>query len=108
LLTRGNESVDLNNLSNDEFNSRFPGRAGGLGAFFIASTEELKMLGGFNTKYTTWGGEDGEIYDKIDRTGTIKKIPLKYTDIRLFHLNHFSDRENIRYFNREEYIRNNF
>jgi hypothetical protein len=91
-----------------EVSSRFENRAGGLGAFFITNTSNLKSYGGFNLKFTTWGGEDGEIYDKIYRDGSIKKIPCNRDVIRLFHLSHVSDRENINYFNKEEYVRNNF
>jgi len=91
-----------------EVSSRFPGRAGMLGAFFITDTDNLKKHGGFNTKFTCWGGEDGEIYDKIYRDGTIKKIPVNRNQIRLFHLSHFSDRSNINYFNHDEYVKNNF
>ena len=91
-----------------EVNSRFPGRAGGLGAFFITNTENLRKHNGFNTKFTTWGGEDGEIYDRIDRDGSIKKISIKNDSIKLFHLSHVSDRENINYFNHDEYVRNNY
>lgn len=88
--------------------SRFQGRAGGLGAFFITNTNNLKSNGGFNEKFTTWGGEDGEIYDKINRDGSIKKIPCNRDVIRLFHLSHVSDRSNINYFNHDEYVRNNY
>ena len=89
-------------------NSRFPGRAGMLGAFFITNTLNLKKHSGFNTKFTTWGGEDGEIYDKIWRDNEIKKVQIKKDIIKLFHLNHITDRENINYFNNEEYVRLNF
>ena len=88
--------------------SRFPGRAGGLGAFYITNTQNLKDHKGFNLNYTAWGGEDGEIYDKIYRDGSIQKIPCNNEMIKLYHLSHFSDRENINYFNREEYIKNNY
>jgi len=94
--------------SNFQVTSRFPGRAGGLGAFYITNTENLRKHNGFNTKYTTWGGEDGEIYDRIDRDGSIKKVSIKNDNIKLFHLSHFSDRENINYFNHDEYVRNNY
>lgn len=88
--------------------SRFPGRAGGLGAFFITNTNNLKKNGGFNEKFTTWGGEDGEIYHKINMDESIKKIACNKEIIRLFHLSHISERDNINYFNREEYTKNNF
>lgn len=88
--------------------ARFPNRAGGLGAFFITDTNDLKLRGGFNEKFTTWGGEDGEIYNKIHQDKNVKKFIIKNDLIRLFHLNHFSDRDNINYFNRAEYICNNF
>jgi hypothetical protein len=95
------------NPLNFECTSRFPGRSGGLGAFFITNTKNLKSHNGFNTNFTTWGGEDGEIYDKIFNDGTIVKKRCTRDVLRLFHLPHFSDRENINYFNREEYTINN-
>jgi hypothetical protein len=88
--------------------ARFEGRAGGLGAFFITDANDLKLRGGFNEKFTTWGGEDGEIYNKIHEDKNIKKFIIKNDTIRLFHLNHFLDRENINYYNAEEYISNNY
>lgn len=91
-----------------EVSSRFPGRAGGLGAFFITNTNNLKNHGGFNLKFNCWGGEDGEIYDKIYRDGSIQKVPCNRQTIRLYHLSHVSDRGNINYFNPEEYIKNNY
>jgi len=105
--TRKIVSTDATPLS-FEVTSRFPGRAGGLGAFYITNTENLRKHNGFNTKYTTWGGEDGEVYDRIDRDSSIKKVSIKNDNIKLFHLSHFFDRENINYFNHDEYVRNNF
>jgi len=98
-------SADPNTLP---YTNRFPGRAGGLGAFFITDTDNLKKHNGFDEKFTTWGGEDGEIYGKIYQDNEIKKIPLTNDQITLYHLNHFSNREDIRYFDRDEYIRNNY
>lgn len=88
--------------------SRFPGRAGMLGALFITNTENLKAHGGFDLKFTTWGGEDGEIYDKIWRDNSITKLPVRRDKIKLYHLSHVSDRSNINYFNHDEYVRNNY
>ena len=98
-------SSDPNTLP---YTNRFPGRAGGLGAFFITDTDNLKKHHGFDEKFTTWGGEDGEIYDKINQDSKIKKIVSTNDKITLYHLNHFSNRSDIRYFNNDEYIRNNF
>ena len=91
-----------------EMSSRFPGRAGTLGAFYITNTDNLKKHGGFSLKFTTWGGEDGEIYDKIYRDGEIIKYQIRRDEIKLYHLNHIVALEDINYFNREEYIKNNF
>lgn len=99
------DSVDPDTLP---FTTRFPGRAGGLGALFITDTVNLKKHNGFNEKFTTWGGEDGEIYDKICRDDKITKVATTSDKITLYHLNHFSNRSDIRYFNHDEYIRNNF
>lgn len=98
-------SSDPNTLP---YTNRFPDSAGGLGALFITDTDNLKKHHGFNEKFTTWGGEDGEIYDRIDRDSKIKKIVSTKCRIPLYHLNHFSNRSDIRYFNNDEYIRNNF
>lgn len=99
------ENADPNSFTTS---SRFPGRAGMLGAFFITNTENLKKHGGFNEKFKTWGGEDGEIYDKIWYDGSVKKVGLNCNKVKLYHLSHFSDRGNINYFDDEEYRRNNF
>jgi len=104
-----NVIVETDTISTDIIaSSRFPGRAGMLGAFFITNTNNLITHEGFNTKFNTWGGEDGEIYDKIWRDGNITKTPIKRDTIKLYHLSHISDRGNINYFDNDEYIRNNY
>lgn len=90
-----------------ECKSRFPGIAGGLGAFFITNTENLKKNGGFNEKFKTWGGEDGEIYEKIWKDNSIIKRRINNKIIRLYHLCHQRDLTCIKYFNEVEYKKNN-
>ncbi len=81
------------------------GCVGGFGGFHLTSIKSIKDIGFFDEKFTTWGGEDGHLMDrwnyKFIRTGVSEDrvLPL--------HLPHFQDRENILYFNREEYVRNN-
>lgn len=88
--------------------SRFPGVTGGLGAFFITSTENLRKHDGFNEKFTSWGGEDGEIYARIYKDNSIEKIRCTKDNIRLFHLSHFRDTSNNKnYYDRAEYEKNN-
>lgn len=104
------EEVIATDITADHFiaSSRFPDRAGMLGAFFITNTANLIKFGGFNTKFNTWGGEDGEIYDKIWYDNNIKKVQIKKDLIKLYHLHHICERENINYFNNDEYIKNNY
>ena len=104
------EEVANTDITADNFiaSSRFPDRAGMLGALFITNTANLIKHGGFNTKFNTWGGEDGEIYGKIWEDNSIKKIQIKNDIIKLYHLHHICDRENINYFNYDEYVKNNY
>lgn len=89
------------------YSRRFPGRVGtlgGLGGFFILGNNVLKRHGGFNEKFLYWGGEDGEIYDKINHDGLVKKIvtPIEY--VKIYHLAHITNREDINYYNHDYYI----
>lgn len=87
--------------------SRFPGRAGGFGGFFIVNAETLRQHNGFDEKFKTWGGEDGEVYDRVFYDNTVKNVSILSNEITVYHLNHFCDSENINYFNRQEYMKNN-
>lgn len=70
------------------------GLTGGLGAFFIVPTKTLKDIGGFNNKFTTWGGEDSEVLDSL-----LYKINRKeITNFSPYHLPHFTDWGNILYY----------
>lgn len=72
---------------------------GGLGGVYICDTNILNNLGGFDESYEFWGGEDGEMLNRI----VISKIPHKIKPIKTFspfHLPHFTDWENKKYFNR--------
>lgn len=80
-------------------------QVGGFGAFFLSSVGSIKECGGFDEKYTTWGGEDGEMMDRWNRK--FIRNCVRYEQILPLHLPHFEDRENILYFNYEEYVRNN-
>jgi len=90
-----------------DYTSRFPDLQNpGLGGFFICCTDTLKSKGGFNEEFTTWGGEDGEVFSKLWDDNSVKT--QKMFDLNLWHIPHFCDRENVLYFNRDEYIRLNY
>lgn len=68
--------------------------AGGLGAFFIVPTLELKKIDGFDEKITTWGGEDGEVLDRL-----LKNLNRNCIfNFSPYHLPHFTDWENKLYY----------
>ena len=76
--------------SGDKKNGPLNGYIGGLGGVYICDTNLLIDLGGFNEKYVGWGGEDGDMLDKIWYTS----IPHSLKPVRHFspyHLPHFSD-----------------
>lgn len=69
---------------------------GGLGGVYICDTNLLLELGGFDEKYEGWGGEDGEMMDRIWNTNLHHRFrPTK--NFAPFHLPHFSDWGNINY-----------
>jgi len=69
---------------------------GGLGGVYICYTHLLNKLGGFDEKFVGWGGEDGEIMDRIYTNGYSDKIkPTRH--FAPFHLPHYCDWGNIKY-----------
>jgi predicted glycosyltransferase involved in capsule biosynthesis len=74
---------------------------GGLGGVYLCDTKLLLELGGFDEKYTGWGGEDGDKLDKIWQSKTPHRFkPTK--NFAPFHLPHFSDWSNVNYSRRFE------
>lgn len=62
---------------------------GGLGGVYICDTNLLLNVGGFNEQYAGWGGEDGEILQRI-RLSTHSRIkPTR--NFAPYHLPHFYD-----------------
>ncbi len=82
--------------SGDRTNGPLNGRVGGLGGVFICDTDLLIELGGFDTSFETWGGEDGEMMDRI-MTSSIKHNIIPIRDFFPFHLPHFIDWGNKKY-----------
>jgi hypothetical protein len=59
---------------------------GGLGAFFMLRFNELFNVGGFDERFTIWGGEDDNISIRLSNNGcSVDRI-----DIKLYHLPHQS------------------
>lgn len=66
------------------------GHRGGLGGVYICDLNLLRDLGGFNEKYVGWGGEDGDMIDRITSSNKkYRQIPIN--KIVPFHLSHFYD-----------------
>lgn len=70
---------------------------GGLGGVYIVDTKLLFECGGFNEKYETWGGEDGDMIGKIMYSQKKHRI-LPNREFFPFHLPHFSDWGNQNYY----------
>lgn len=81
------------------------GYTGGFGGFHLTSVRAIKDVGSYDEKFTTWGGEDGDLMDRYYTKFIRKGISEK--EILPFHLPHFEDRSNILYFNHDEYVKNN-
>lgn len=72
------------------------GHRGGLGGVYLCDLNLLRTLGGFNEKYLGWGGEDGEMIDRINGS----EIPHRQISINKFapfHLSHIYDWSNSKY-----------
>lgn len=71
---------------------------GGLGGAFIIQRNLLNTYGRFNEEIKTWGGEDGDSLSRI--LNSPNEINLKSVrDFYPFHLFHFTDWGNKKYFN---------
>ena len=69
---------------------------GSLGGVYICYTKTLLELGGFDEKYIGWGGEDGDMLNRICTSNLYYNIkPIK--NFSPYHLPHFSDWGNIKY-----------
>ena len=59
---------------------------GGLGGFFIIDFNELFNSGGYDERFTIWGGEDDDIAHRLKNNG----LCIKKTNVTLYHLPHIS------------------
>lgn len=82
--------------SGNRSNGPLSHHVGGLGGVYICYTKLLINLGGFDEKFVGWGGEDGEMMDRIWTNGYSNKIrPTR--NFAPFHLPHYYDWGNIKY-----------
>lgn len=82
---------------NKSFGPLAHGIQGSLGGVYIAPMRILNEIGGFNKKFVGWGGEDGEIMDRI-RTKISPEDLISCKNFFPIHLNHFTDWSNPLYF----------
>lgn len=73
------------------------GVKGGLGGVFLCDKDLILEHGGFDEKFVTWGGEDGDLYGKI-YSNINSRDAISVRDFYPFHLNHFSDWGNKKYY----------
>lgn len=72
------------------------GSMGGLGGVYICDINLIKDNGWFDEKYIGWGGEDGDMLNRIMYSGKPYELkPVK--SFSPFHLPHFLDWNNINY-----------
>lgn len=83
------------------------GHRGSLGGVFLCDTNLLRSLNGFNEKYIGWGGEDGEMMSRINTSG-IPHCVKSMKKFAPFHLPHFVDRSNPKYFDHDSYVKLNY
>lgn len=75
------------------------GNKGSLGGVYLCDINLLLENGGFNENYIGWGGEDGEMMDRIYTSSKgFEHISINY--FSPFHLPHFRDISNNKYYKR--------
>lgn len=67
------------------------GSTGGLGGCCLFDAELFRGVGGFDEKYVSWGGEDVELLDRIQKTYQDQLQLIMTSDCYAFHLHHFRD-----------------
>jgi predicted glycosyltransferase involved in capsule biosynthesis len=75
------------------------GQSGGLGGVYLCDISLIMENGGFDESYVGWGGEDGDMMNRI----IISNMGHKQISIREFapfHLSHFTDWGNEKYYKR--------
>jgi len=80
-------------------NGPLNGYMGSLGGVYLCDIELIMKSGGFDESYVGWGGEDGRMVEKIVQSN----LPYKHIstkDYAPFHLPHFSDIGNEKYYKR--------
>lgn len=98
ILNGGKFSKELSDYSfaysGDKINGPLSnGHSGSLGGVYIADIPLLLSVGGFNEDYVGWGGEDGEMMDRLYREKKIyTKVPMR--EVFPVHLCHYSDWSN--------------
>jgi predicted glycosyltransferase involved in capsule biosynthesis len=72
------------------------GTSGGLGGVYLCDLDLLRENGGFDESYVGWGGEDGNMMDRIMYSGREYEL-LPQRNLVPFHLPHFCDWSNEKY-----------
>lgn len=72
------------------------GTSGGLGGVYLCDLDLLRENGGFDESYVGWGGEDGDMMNRITYSGKEYEL-IPQRGFVPFHLPHFCDWSNEKY-----------
>jgi predicted glycosyltransferase involved in capsule biosynthesis len=93
-----NSYVDFENLCFNQSPPIIMRHIPGLGAFFMIDFDTLVQIGGFDERFTVWGGEDDDLRYRLERKQTTRiTLPVK-----IFHLNHDNLIEHANVINKEQ------
>lgn len=77
--------IDFNNNTASNMQTKYRG-VDGIGGFWIVKFNEVFSIGGYDERFTIWGGEDDNLVERMKNNGCItNKVPVD-----LYHLPHAS------------------
>lgn len=91
--------------SGSKVNGPLKGRTGGFGGLYIAPIKLLLKAGGYDEKFTGWGGEDNELLDRMlhSKSAIVKRKNINsIRTMAPYHLSHLRDYSNSHYSKRNE------
>lgn len=85
------EILNPENVDHNHFQLYFPINVNiksirGCGPFYFIPFKKLFEMGGYDERFTVWGGEDDDMYERLVKSG----CHMHKTNMQLFHLPHKS------------------